>query len=224
MLMIDVANGYQESFVEHVKRMREKFPNTILACGNVVTPEMTQELILNGADIVKIGIGSGSVCHTRIKTGVGYPQLSAIMECMDAAHGLGGHICSDGGCKTPADVAKAFAAGADFAMIGGMLSSTEECSGDWIYDKKGNKLSLKFYGMSSKEAMKKYNGGIADYKATEGKCVTVPYKGKVDGVIKEILGGLRSACSYVGTGKLKDLSKCTTFIRVNRTHNILFGN
>ena len=239
-ICIDVANGYTEFFVQKCKEVREKFPNVFILAGNVCTPEMVQELLLvGGVDVVKVGIGPGSVCTTRLATGVGYPQLSAIMECADAAHGLNGHICADGGCTTGGDVAKAFGAGADFVMLGGMLSGVDECEGDWEYGcdlKEGYKVqanedgkikwvkkALKFYGMSSKEAMDKYAGGVAEYRAAEGKMVSVPYKGPVKDVILEILGGLRSACTYVGTEKLKDFSKCCTFVRVNRTHNTVFG-
>jgi GMP reductase len=113
-ICIDVANGYSEHFGDFVSEVRKLYPTHTIIAGNVVTADMTQELILRGADIVKVGIGPGSVCTTRIQTGVGYPQLSAIIECADAAHGLGGHIIADGGCTCPGDVAKAFGAGADF--------------------------------------------------------------------------------------------------------------
>ena len=165
-----------------------------------------------------------SVCTTRIKTGVGYSQLSAIIECADAAHGMKGHVCADGGCTTSGDVVKAFAAGADFVMLGGMLAGTDECEGIWVYNNMHKhedfrqKIGLQFYGMSSKEANDKYNGGLAGYKAAEGKCITVPCKGPVKDVMEEIFGGLRSACTYVGCDSLKDLCKCTTFVRVNRVH------
>ncbi len=129
---IDVANGYTESFVGFVAKFREAYPRITVMAGNVVTGEMTEELILSGADIVKVGIGPGSVCTTRSMTGVGYPQLSAVIECADAAHGLGGRICADGGCTTPGDVAKAFGGGADFVMLGGMLAGHDECAGDVV--------------------------------------------------------------------------------------------
>jgi GMP reductase len=225
-ICIDVANGYTEFFQERAKRIREMFPNAVIMAGNVATPEMVQELLISGvADIVKVGIGPGSQCTTRLVTGVGYPQLSAIIECAESAHGLGGHICADGGCLQPGDVAKAFGAGADFVMLGGMLAGCDECEGDWEYGPKDSdcteyvRKNLKFYGMSSKEAMNKYSGGVADYKAAEGRCTIVPYKGPASEVLKQITGGLRSACSYVGAMSLKDMSKCTTFIRVNRVHN-----
>lgn len=212
-ICVDVANGYTESFKNKVKQIKDLFPDSILMAGNVATPEMVEELLLSeAACIVKIGIGPGSVCNTRTVTGVGYPQLSAIIECADAAHGLGGLVCADGGCKTSGDIAKAFAAGADFVMLGGMFAGCEECEGDWEYED-GEKTSLSFYGMSSEEAMLKYNGGMADYRASEGDCVTINNKGSVNGVLNQILGGLRSTCTYVGASTLKDLSKCTTFIR-----------
>jgi GMP reductase len=188
--------------------------------GNVVTGEMVEELILSGADIVKIGIGPGSVCTTREKTGVGYPQLSAIIECADAAHGLGGQVCADGGCTTPGDVAKAFAAGADFVMLGGMFAGHDECSGEMV--KIDGKQFKRFYGMSSTEAMEKHHGTVADYRASEGRSVNVPYRGPVKNTVLDILGGLRSTCTYVGAHRLKELSKRTTFIRVTRQLNEVF--
>jgi GMP reductase len=216
-ICIDVANGYSKYFVDKVKRLREFYPNVILMAGNVATGDMTQELILAGADIVKIGIGPGSVCETRLKTGVGYPQLSAVIECADAAHGLGGLICSDGGCTMPADVVKAFGAGADLIMLGGMLAGTDECDGKWTDN------GFEFFGMSSIEAQKRFNGGVREYAAAEGKCVTIPKKGPVAPILRDIMGGIRSACAYVGADSLKNLSKCTTFIQVSRTHNTVFG-
>jgi len=222
MICLDVANGYSEIFVNTVRRVREKYPELTIMAGNVVTGEMTEELILSGADIVKVGIGPGSVCTTRKQTGVGYPQLSAVIECADAAHGLGGHIISDGGCTCPGDVAKAFGGGADFVMLGGMLAGHDECTGE-IIEKDGKKLKL-FYGMSSDTAMHKYAGGVAEYRASEGKTVEVPYKGPVDNLALEILGGLRSACTYVGAASIKELSKRTTFIRVTQQINPIFGS
>lgn len=219
-ICIDVANGYAQNFVDFVRKTRDKYPGKVLIAGNVVTGEMVEELLLSGADVVKVGIGPGSVCTTRVKTGVGYPQLSAIIECADAAHGLGGHIISDGGCKVPGDVVKAFAGGADFVMLGGMLAGHNETSGELI-EKDGRQYKL-FYGMSSETAMNKYSGGVADYRASEGKTTYIPYRGPVDGTILDILGGLRSACTYVGATALKELSKRTTFIRVQEQHNEWF--
>jgi len=224
LVCLDVANGYTKYFVEKCRQIRSAFPKSVLMAGNVCTPEMVQELLLaGGVDIVKIGIGPGSACTTRIVTGVGYPQLSACIECADAAHGLKGHIVADGGCTTSGDVAKAFGAGADFVMLGGMLAGHDECEGTWEYVD-SRKAFMRFYGMSSKHAMEKFNGGQSDYKASEGRCATVPYKGPVEGTVREILGGLRSACTYVGTESLKDLSKCCKFVRVNNTHNRFFEN
>ncbi|XP_047242033.1 GMP reductase 2 isoform X2 [Girardinichthys multiradiatus] len=221
-ICVDVANGYSEHFVHFVKDVRQKFPSHTIIAGNVVTGEMVEELILAGADIIKVGIGPGSVCTTRKKTGVGYPQLSAVIECADAAHGLGGHIISDGGCTCPGDVSKAFGAGADFVMLGGMLAGHSESGGETI-EKNGKKYKL-FYGMSSDTAMKKHAGGVADYRASEGKTVEVSYKGPVDETIRDVLGGVRSTCTYVGAGKLKELSRRTTFIRVTQQLNTVFGN
>ena len=237
---IDVANGYTERFVEFVRNFRRNYPNIIIIAGNVVTADQTQELILNGADIVKVGIGPGSVCTTRIQTGVGYPQLSAVIECADAAHGLGGHIIADGGCTCAGDVAKAFAAGADFVMLGGMLAGHDEGGGEVIdkwydtgeYDYEiyqggagslekviKKKQFVKFYGMSSDAANNKHFGGLKDYRSSEGREVLVPYRGGVARTLQTILGGIRSTCTYVGASKLKRLSKCTTFVLVNNQYN-----
>ena len=216
LIGLDVANGYTIRFVDAVKKLRQKCPNATIVAGNVVTADMTQELILAGADIVKVGIGPGSVCTTRIKTGIGYPQLSAVIECADAAHGLNAHIIADGGCTSSGDIVKAFAGGADFVMIGGMLAGHDECKG------KVEDGFMKFYGMASESAMNKHGNHNA-YRGTEGKSVVVKYRGKVDDTIKDILSGIRSACTYVGANKIKTLSKCTTFIRVNNTHNKIFG-
>jgi GMP reductase len=244
-ICIDVANGYTDKFVDHCAKIREKFgTRPVIMAGNVCTPEMVHELILHGGvDIVKVGIGPGSACTTRLKAGVGYPQLSAINECSHAAHGLKaqhkhlGLICADGGCRTPADVVKAFAAGADFVMLGGMIAGTEECSGEWEYEymnenglweklkenqspidsRKLRRSNLTFYGMSSHAAQEKY-GGIKNYRASEGRVKTVEYKGEVSDVIDDILGGIRSACAYVGADSIKDLPKCAEFVKVNRVH------
>ena len=220
MICIDVANGYREVFLNFVKKVREAFPEKIIIAGNVATREMTEALILAGADIVKVGIGPGSVCTTRKVAGVGYPQLSAISECADAAHGLNGHVMSDGGCSSPGDVAKAFAAGADFVMLGGMLAGHDESGGELIEDIGGSYKS--FYGMSSAKAMETHYGEIADHRAPEGKEVRVPYRGPLEFTVQSILGGLRSACSYVGARRIKDLPKCTTFVRVSMTTNEVF--
>ena len=220
MICIDVANGYREIFLNFVKKVREAFPEKIIIAGNVATREMTEALILAGADIVKVGIGPGSVCTTRKVAGVGYPQLSAISECADAAHGLNGHVMSDGGCSSPGDVAKAFAAGADFVMLGGMLAGHDESGGELIEEIGGSYKS--FYGMSSAKAMETHYGEIADHRAPEGKEVRVPYRGPLEFTVQSILGGLRSACSYVGARRIKDLPKCTTFVRVSMTTNEVF--
>ena len=244
-ICIDVANGYSEHFGDFVEKVRHEFLHHTIIAGNVVTADMTQELILRGADIVKVGIGPGSVCTTRIQTGVGYPQLSAIIECADAAHGLGGHIIADGGCVCPGDVAKAFGAGADFVMLGGMLAGHDEGGGEVVtqliktseikesqigsngvldilsYKIQENKF-VEFYGMSSDTAMNKHHGGVATYRSSEGRTVKVKYKGPVENTVLDILGGLRSTCTYVGAPTLKQLSKCTTFIRVNKQFNDVF--
>lgn len=220
-ICIDIANGYSEHFVDFVKVVREEFAEKTIVAGNVVTGEMVEELILSGADIIKVGIGPGSVCTTRVKTGVGYPQLSAIIECADAAHGLKGHIIADGGCTCPGDVAKAFGAGTDFVMLGGMLAGHDESDGD-VVEIDGEKF-IEFYGMSSERAMEKHHGGVADYRASEGKKTHVPYRGPVEETVKDILGGIRSTCTYVGAERLKELTKRTTFVRVMEQHNTIFS-
>ena len=237
-ICIDVANGYSERFAAFVRQFRQNYPHIVIIAGNVVTGEMTEELILAGADIVKVGIGPGSVCTTRIQTGVGYPQLSAVIECADAAHGLGGHIIADGGCTSPGDVAKAFAGGADFVMLGGMLAGHDEGGGevitktyrtdeldanctDYVHVEKE---FVQFYGMSSKSANDKHFDGLKDYRSSEGRTVMVPYRGPVGVTIQDILGGLRSSCTYAGAVRLKYLSKCTTFVRCTQTHNSIYEN
>ena len=243
---IDVANGYTERFGDVVEKFHKKYPKITIIAGNVVSGEITEELILRGADIIKVGIGPGSVCTTRIQTGVGMPQLSAIIDCADSAHGLGGLICGDGGCTCPGDVAKAFAGGADFVMLGGMLAGHEECNGEiesTYYttnevevelDKKGKIISstpkvfekkvMKFYGMSSDTAMDKYSGGVAKYRSSEGRTVEVPFRGKVKNTILDILGGVRSTCTYVGASTLKQISKRATFVKVEQQFNSTFSD
>ena len=221
-ICLDVANGYREDFLQFVRKTRKEFKNKIIIAGNVATREMTEALILAGADIVKVGIGPGSVCTTRKVAGVGYPQLSAISECADAAHGLAGHVMSDGGCTSPGDVAKAFAAGADFVMLGGMLAGHDESGGE-LKTKENGKQYKSFYGMSSEKAMKTYFGEVAKHRAPEGKEVQVPYRGPVEITVQSILGGIRSACSYVGARRIKDLPKCTTFVRVTITTNEIYA-
>jgi GMP reductase len=237
---MDIANGYSEHFTSHVSKVREAFPHLVIIAGNVVTGEMTEELILAGADIIKVGIGPGSVCTTRIQTGVGYPQLSAVIECADAAHGLGGHIIADGGCTCPGDVAKAFAAGADFVMLGGMLAGHDEGDGkvvtkkyvtnevQWnvvmggyepVYETKD---FVQFYGMSSEAANTKHFGGLKEYRSSEGRQVLVPYRGAAAATVQDLLGGIRSTCTYAGAKTLKQLSKCTTFVRCTQTHNSVY--
>lgn len=263
-ICLDVANGYTKAFEDAVKRARQEFGSVTIMAGNVATPEVTESLILAGADIVKIGIGPGSVCTTRVKTGVGYPQLSAIAECADAAHGLKRYICADGGCRTPGDICKAFCAGADIVMLGGMLAGCDECEGEWNYNvqqyswslalKEGDildgmniekgtylantithdknkdgqiiekkKASLKYYGMSSKDAADKYHGGIASHRTDEGKAVYVPYKGPVVNTIDDIKGGLRSCGTYIGASELKDFPKCASFVRTGVQENKVFN-
>ncbi|MDP6969012.1 MAG: GMP reductase [Gammaproteobacteria bacterium] len=237
---VDVANGYSERFSEYIKQLRDGFPHIVIIAGNVVTGEMTEELLLSGADIIKVGIGPGSVCTTRIQTGVGYPQLSALIECADAAHGLGGHIIADGGCTCPGDVAKAFAGGADFVMLGGMLAGHNEGGGEVIRRYyQSNEVAhtdgawqpvieerkfVQFYGMSSEAANTKHFGGLKEYRSSEGREVLVPYRGEVAITVQDLLGGVRSTCTYAGANSLKQLSKCTTFVRVGMQFNGVYAN
>lgn len=219
-ICIDIANGYSDHFSKFVGSVREKYPTKTIIAGNVVTADMTQELVMNGADIVKVGIGPGSVCTTRTQTGVGYPQLSAVIECADAAHGLGAHIIADGGCTCPGDIAKGFGAGGDFVMLGGMFAGHEEGGGKKV--KKNGSQFIEFYGSSSDTAINKHYGGLSDYRSSEGKKVQLKYRGKIKDTVLNILGGLRSSCTYVGAPSLKQLSKCTTFVRVNQQSNDTF--
>ncbi len=235
---VDVANGYSERFSAFIKRLRDACPDIIIIAGNVVTGEMTEELILSGADIVKVGIGPGSVCTTRIQTGVGFPQLSAVIECADSAHGLGGHIIADGGCTCPGDVAKAFAAGADFVMLGGMLAGHNEGGGEVVskYYKTGEVFKngsdwqdiieerkfVQFYGMSSLAANEKHFGGLKQYRSSEGREVMVPYRGEINSTVQDLLGGIRSTCTYAGAKKLKWLSKCASFVKTGEQFNSVF--
>jgi GMP reductase len=237
---VDVANGYSERFSEFIKQLRDAYPAIVIIAGNVVTGEMTEELILSGADIVKVGIGPGSVCTTRLQTGVGFPQLSAVIECADAAHGLGGHIIADGGCTCPGDLAKAFAAGADFVMLGGMLAGHDEGGGEIItrYFKTGEVIRtadgyedlvserkfVNFYGMSSRAANDKHFGGLKEYRSSEGREIQVPYRGNIETTIQDLLGGVRSTCTYAGAKKLKWLSKCTTFVKTGQQFNSVFAD
>ena len=231
---VDVANGYTPYLKEFISNLRHNFPDIVIMAGNVVTGAMTEDLILSGADIVKIGIGPGSACTTRKLTGVGRPQLSAIIECADAAHGVGGMICADGGCQIPGDVAKAFGGGADFVMLGGMLAGHEESGGELIVKhfetnevidgKKVIKETLfkTYYGMSSEHAQNKFNGGLKKYRASEGRYIELPFRGNIENTIIEILGGLRSSMTYIGARRLKSIPKCATFYLVNRQLNNIY--
>ena len=229
---IDIANGYSDLILDAIRYVRSELrEDAIIVAGNVVTPDRTEELIKEGADIVKVGIGPGSVCTTRIKTGVGYPQLSAVYECSEAADAAGGMVMADGGCTCPGDIAKSFVAGADFSMIGGMLAGHSESEQDVVLRSfvtnemdngariVENKLFLSFYGMSSKEAMENNCGGMAEYKSSEGRLVTVEYKGDVRDTLLDICGGLRSSCTYVGAKSISELSERGGFIRVNSQYN-----
>jgi len=220
-ICIDIANGYIKNLVEFCKKVRKKYPNKVIIAGNVVTREMVEELILSGGvDIVKVGIGPGSACTTRLKTGVGMPQLSAIIECADAAHGLGGHIISDGGITCPGDMAKAFGAGADFVMVGGQFAGHDENPGEVIVE--NDKQFKLFYGMSSEKAQETHYGKMEKYRASEGRILKIPYKGSLENTVQDYLGGLRSACSYINAPTIKQMAKCTTFVQVTQQVNTHF--
>ena len=215
-ITVDVANAYHENFVDFIKRVRDEYPDKVIIAGNVVTPEMTEELIINGADVVKIGIGPGSVCTTRTMTGVGVPQFSAILDCADAANGVDGHIMADGGCVHPGDIAKAFGGGAHMVMIGGMLAGHDE-SEQPVVD--GN---IEFYGMSSDRARERHGKRKDGYRGNEGRHIKLPYRGPVEHTIEDILGGVRSACTYIGARRLKDMPKCASFVTVHNNINKVY--
>lgn len=217
-ICIDIANGYLSGMVDYCKRVRSRFPDKIIIAGNVVTREIVEELILiGGVDVVKVGIGPGSACTTRLKTGVGMPQLAAVLECSDAAHGVGGHIISDGGITCPGDMAKAFGGGADFVMVGGQFAGHDENPGE-IIEENGKKMKW-FYGMSSDKAQEKHYGTMASYRSSEGRVLKIPYKGPLENTVLDYLGGLRSACTYINADCIKHMPKCTTFIQVNQQLN-----
>jgi len=216
-ITVDVANAYHENYADFISRLRDAYPDKTLIAGNVISAEMTEELIIKGADIVKCGIGPGSVCTTRTMTGVGVPQLSGIIECADAANGIGGHIIADGGCVYPGDVSKAFGAGAHFVMLGGMLAGHDESEGEVVDGK------VQFYGMSSNAAMAVHGTRKDGYRGAEGKVVSLPHRGPVDPTVIEILGGLRSTCTYIGAKRIKDMPKCTTFVRCTQQVNQVFN-
>lgn len=221
-ICIDVANGYMERLCDFCKTVRELYPDKIIVAGNVVTREITEDLILRGGvDIVKVGIGPGSACITRTQTGIGMPQLSAIMECADAAHGVNGFIIGDGGVTCPGDMAKGFCGGADFIMMGGQFAGHNENPGE-IIEENGEKFKV-FYGMSSDTAMKKHYGKMDKYRSSEGRTLKIKYKGPIENTVLNYLGGVRSTCTYINAKNIKNMSKCCTFVRVNRQLNTIYA-
>ena len=216
MITVDVANAYHQNMVDFIKKVRDEYPTKIIVAGNVVTPEMTEELIINGADVVKIGIGPGSVCTTRTMTGVGVPQFSAILDCADAANGVDGHIMADGGCVHPGDIAKAFGGGAHMVMIGGMLAGHDESEQEVVDGK------IEFYGMSSDRAREKHGKRKDGYRGNEGRLISLPHRGPVQPTVEDILGGVRSACTYIGARRLKDMPKCASFVTTNNVINRVY--
>jgi len=221
-ICVDVANGYMSKFIEICKLVRNKYPQKIIIAGNVCTSEGVLELVMNGkVDIVKVGIGSGSCCTTRKQTGIGMPQLSAVIECADTAHGMDAHIISDGGLQVVGDFSKAYGAGADFVMSGSIFAGHNESGGELI-EENGKKYKV-FYGMSSTTAMNTYSGGVAKYRSSEGKTVKIEHRGPVEKTILDIQGGIRSCMTYLGAKKIKDLPKCASFVRVNRQLNQIYN-
>ena len=219
-ICIDVANGYMKSLSDACLRLRETYPDIIIVAGNVVTPGATYDLIKNaGVNIVKVGIGSGSVCTTRLKAGVGYPQLSAVLECSDAAKSAHGYTISDGGIIYPCDVSKAFGAGADFVMCGSIFAGHDESPGTIIIDPLTQKKYKQFYGMSSETANNKYNNGLQKYRSAEGKEVKIPLKGSLHNTINDLNGSIRSTCTYTNSQYIEELNENTHFIMVNNHHN-----
>lgn len=219
-ICIDVANGYMSSLPEFCLKIKSLIPESIIMVGNVVDYSTAKKL-QSTCNILKVGIGQGSNCLTRTQTGIGYPQFSAVYDiCRDYDGKLREDImtvCSDGGCVTPGDISKAFAAGAKMVMLGGMLAGTDRGGGD-IIEVNGQKY-VEFYGMSSATAQKKHNGGLKEYRSSEGRTTLIPYKGDINNVIKNILGGIRSTCTYVGAETIDDLAPLTDFIKVNSVIN-----
>jgi GMP reductase len=242
-ICIDVPNGHMDVFVKYCHKVRENFPESIIIAGNVTNTSSTQELIIyGGVDLAKIGIGGGSACSTRFITGCGFPQLSACLDNAYVAHGLQngpkklGLIVSDGGHKIAGDVCKALCSGADFVMLGGYFAGSEPCDGEWEYEYLTNhgsfwqpldpgyetqkrKIKFTYYGMSTHHAQQLYEDSVKDYRASEGTKITVKYKGSIDKIVQELLGGIRSCCCYIGARSIKNMSKCSQFCRVNKIHN-----
>ena len=221
-ICIDVANGYTDTFLHFVEKISNKYYDKIIIAGNVVTPNITEKLFDIGVDMVKVGIGSGSVCTTRIKTGVGYPQVSAIMECAEVARNLGKFIISDGGCVNPGDVSKALCSGANFVMLGGMLAGHIESEGE-VIEKNGEKY-VDFYGMSSSDAMNKYFGSVAKYRSSEGKKVSLKLRGNIENTVLDIMGGIRSTCTYINASSVEEMYNKATFIKVREQENKIFNS
>jgi GMP reductase len=211
-IVIDVANGYMNPFYDFITKVRFALPNAFIMAGTVVTPEAVERIILAGADLVRVGIGTGAVCTTRRVAGVGYPQFSALMECVPAAEAVGGGVQSDGGCVYPGDFSKALAAGAQMVMAGSIFAGHDESEQE-IHDGK-----VTFYGMSSHAAHQKHNQ-VKNYRASEGRIVEIPYRGCVEHTISDILGGIRSSCAYIGALNISEMSKKAKFVEVNHVLN-----
>ena len=207
-ICIDAPNGYTYEFLDMIKYVRTLFPHKIIMAGNVCDPIGVENIIKAGADIAKCGIASGGLCTTKYKTGIGYPQFSVALECGQAAQELNALCCSDGGVQHTADICKALGAGSHFVMAGSLFTGYDECNAEVVDGKQ------KVYGMSSKEANDKYNGGLREYRAAEGMVKYVEQKGSVLKLVGDICGGLASCCTYTNTKNLENLHKNCTFIRV----------
>ncbi len=235
-LIVDVPNGYTETFADFVEMVRKEFKDLFITAGNVCDAPTCQELLNAGCDVIKGGIGSGNCCQTRTKAGVGRPQLSTNIECGDICHQMGGYYISDGGCSIPADVCKALVGNSDIVMLGSYFAGATECEGevvtkfiqpDFNYDGTPIIKEVKykrFWGMSSKHAMEKHYGKMEKYRASEGREILAPCKGSVQDIINDLLGSIRSMMTYIGAKEIKDVSKRGTFYLVHNQVSNMFND
>ncbi|KAH0795339.1 IMP dehydrogenase [Histomonas meleagridis] len=220
IIVVDSAHGHSKGVIETVKKIRELYPTLPIIAGNVVTPEATRDLIEAGADVVKVGIGPGSICTTRIVAGIGYPQLSAIIECGKQAHKLKKTIIADGGIKHSGDIVKAIAASADAIMIGSLFAGTTESPGETEIIQ--GRIFKIYRGMGSLPAMKK--GGKDRYFQTKAKKFVpegiesrVPFRGLLSDVIFQLIGGLRAGMGYTGNRNISELQKNGKFVQITNS-------
>lgn len=199
---IDVAHAHAKYVGHTLKQLRKMLPNACIMAGNVATYAGADYLASCGADIIKAGIGGGSVCSTRIKTGFGIPMLTCIQDCARCDRS----IVADGGIRAPGDIVKALAFGADFVMIGGMLAGTAVTPGEIITAKDGKKIK-QYRGMASREAQTDFMGGMSDWKTAEGVATDVPYRDDQDLILSDIMGGLRSGLTYAGASTIRELQR-----------------